>query len=191
MKETMAGILPSVLDFLKSIILSFKQEHFILSDCKVSFDSKVPFSEIDELNFCLLNNNQGYGHILIELSLEMIKNPYTLFYLGCLSLRTDKGVVIKIDRPSSFKEFVSENYSKVNKDGNLVLGIEYFFRSDDEKMKFMTCNSLCFDGYFALKRKKSAYGFVCRLDRNNANWCFAEGNTYRIYKYTNIQHLWH
>ncbi len=189
--EGIEGAWASIIEPFISFALSLRQEHLVLSNCKVLFDDKTLFSEIDELNSCLLNSNNSCGHMLLELTFETIKNPYSIFYLGCLSLRTDNGVVIKINKPSSLKEFISPNYTKVNKNGKMVIGVEYYFRTEKERNQFLTCHSLCLDGFFALKRKRNTYGFMCRMDKNGFNWSFAEGNTYRIYKHTNIQHLWH
>lgn len=190
MKEIL-GILLSLFDYLKFCILSLEQEHLVLSDCKISTEIKHPYSEIDELNFCLFNSNNDCGHLLIELVFEPIDRPYSQFYMGCLSLRTDNGLVIKINQPSSIKELVSKNYTKVNKFGQPVIGFEYFFRNEKEREIFYISQSVCFEGYLSLRKKNKSFGFVCKAIQKDACWHFTEGNTYRIYKRTNIRRLYH
>lgn len=179
------------LDIIISFILSAKRENLILSDCNVHLINKTPYSEIDELNFCPLNSNNGFGNVSFELVFEKLNVSYSIFYLGCLSLRTDNGFIRKLNRPDSFKEFVSKNCTKLNKNGKVVLGVEYFFQSEKEYQAFLTCSSISFDGFLALRNKYNTYGFVCRLYRKGNDFNFVEGNTSRIYKFTNIRNLWH
>lgn len=187
----MKEILSSLLDYLMFYVLSLKDEYLVLSDCKILTETKCPYSEIDELNFCLFNSNNDCGCLLIELVFEPIDKPYSKFYMGCLSLRTDNELVIKLNQPSSIKELVTKNYTKVNKLGQLVIGFEYFFRSEKEREIFYKSESICFEGYLSLRKKNKSYGFVCKAIQKDSCWQLTEGNTYRIYKRTNIRHLCH
>lgn len=163
----------------------------ILSGCKVKLNA-VPYSELDELTYYYLNNNDfGYGIIKIELNFEnTFINPYFDFYIQCVSIRADNKTICKIDKnPSSISN--KHNYTKLNKWNKLSLGVRYNFRSIDERDDILNCSSFCIEGFVALKNKTSVYGFMCHVQKIDNEWYLIDGNTYKPYKNVHINSLHH
>lgn len=178
---------------------SAQNNALILSGCKVTLVESKPYSELEEMNCCYLNSNDfACGSVAVELYFDNIlyKNPYVKFFVNCISIRTDKGVLCKLNvNPSPYEE----NYTKITKDGKLSIGIGYFFRTVEEKKALNSCNSFCIEGFVALKKKKNVFGFVCCVQKAPKNeqkptendWVLTDGNTYKIYKKANIYGLHH
>lgn len=168
-----------------------KTSALIISGCSVHInDENYIYSEFDELNFCSLNSNDyENGKISIEIEFEnTFEDPYFIFYAQCFTIRVSTGLVIKTNKCPYAK--MTNNYSKVNKNGKVVLGFEYYFKTDDEYNKILNCKVFCIEGFIAVNKKSNVYGFVCKTQKDN-EWIMQDGNTYRIYKYTNIDDLFH
>lgn len=174
-------------------ITTSESKSLILSGCRVVLPEMIVYSELDELNYYTLNNNDyGYGRTDIELNFENgFKNPYFKYYVQCVTIRADKKIICKINNNRLIQCFKYDYYTKITKEGKLALGISYYFKSEDERSLLMNCNSFCIEGFVALKRKTNVYGFMCRVDRVQDKWVISEGNTYRIYGRTNIKNLVH
>ena len=184
-------MLDSNITLLKTEIknIDVRNESLLLSGCNVKLHKNEEiYSEFDELNFSYLNSNDyGCWNMEIELCFENnFKNPYQEFYARCFTIRTDNGIRIKINGDNSDK-----TYSKVNKDNKFVIGIGYFFSSEEEKEKILNCKLLCLEGFVALQKKKNVYGIMCRLCKDNDLWEVMDANTYRISKGISILNLFH
>lgn len=166
----------------------------ILTGCIANLlPEKDVYSEFDHLNFYPLNcNDYDFGRVDIEFCFEnSFDNPYFEFYVKCFAIRTDTGVLRKIDINSTPKKFMTPNFSKVNMDNKLVMGISYYFESEKERIKVEKCKQFCIEGFIALKKKTNVYGVMCKIENLDNVWHMVSGNTYRIYKRTNIDDLWH
>jgi hypothetical protein len=169
--------------------VSVKNKALVLTGSSAFFstDNNV-YSELDDLNFSYLNSNDyGLGYIDIEFKFENnFDNPYFKFYTGCFSIRTDNGVTIKMN---GFPN--NENYSKINKDNKVVVGIHYYFKSEKEINYFKNCNMFCAEGFIAIDKKDNVYGIMCKLSKNEEKWDVIDSNTYKIYEHQKIGGLVH
>lgn len=168
---------------------SVKNKALVLTGSSAVFYSNNDvYSELDDLNFSYLNNNDyGMGYMDIEFKFENnFDDPYFKFYTGCFSIRTDNGVTIKLN---GFPN--RENYSKINKDNKVVVGIHYYFSSEEEINNFKNCNMFCAEGFIAINKKENVYGVMCKLSKNKEKWCVIDSNTYKIYEHQNICNLFH
>ncbi|MEA5056121.1 hypothetical protein SDC9_150204 [bioreactor metagenome] len=165
-------------------------ESLILSGCRVGVPEDQTYSELDELNYYALNNNDfEWGSVNIEICCENnFLNPYSDFYISCVSIRADSKILCKISRNTSIKQ---RNYAKVTKEGKIAFGISYYFTSMAERNLLLHCHTFCIEGFVAFKKKTNVYGFMCRVGQSDGEWIMEEGNTYRIYYNQNIDHLCH
>lgn len=171
--------------------LEVKNNALVLSGCNsnISTDKKI-YSELDELNFICLNSNNGYGYIEIELCFDNnLKNPYIPVFGRCFTIRTNNGVLIKLNGP--LYDRVERYFSKVSRENKFVIGICYFFSSEEEKESIIKCNYFCIEGFIALRKKRQVYGVMCRLNRIENDWKMIDANTSRISKYNHINSLYH
>lgn len=170
-----------------------QNKSLILSGCRMTFPEGQEYSEFDELAYYALNNNDyEYGRVDIEISCENnLRDPYSRFYISCIAIRADSKVLCKINQNSTPQILLLPNYTKVTSNGKMAFGISYYFRSELERTLLLNCKSFCIEGFVAFKKKDNGYGFMCRVERPNEQWVMREGNTYRIYRSVNIEHLQH
>lgn len=144
------------------------------------------WSDFDDLSYNRLNmNDRGFGVLDIEISFSGYKQKaYPDVYTKCFVLRTDNNLVIK-----PLKTTNGKSISKINMRGELVVGLRYYFRSEEEIEKLKNCMDLSFEAFLALGSMKNTYAFMCQLVKTNATWEMKEGNTYRLRKYDNIKSL--
>ena len=173
--------------------VSDKGNVMVISGCRVGLDRQLPYSEFEELTYYNLNmNDYGCGRTDIEISFEnSLKNPYVDFWIQCVSIRTDNEVLFKINNNSFVEKLKIKHYTKVTKEGKVAFGAGYYFRNEEEREQLLQCSSFCFEGFVALGKKTNVYGFMCKVDRTENGWVLSEGNTYRIYKHSNIKWLFH
>lgn len=69
--------------------------------------------------------------------------------------------------------------SKINENGELVIGFRYFFGDIKDIRKIQSCNSILIESFIALEKKKNVYGIMCQLKRENENWCIDMAYTYK------------
>ena len=159
-------------------------ERLILHSCKAIL-SESTYSELDELSFENINHNDyGFGCIEYEFSfIENFRKPYMSFYISCFLFRMDTlKYPIKINCPKpigKLKYLMPNTYTKVNKNGNLSLGIRYYFRTIEERTAFLECNELCIEGFIALGKQTNTYNLMCRLSQQNEKWDIIDAYTYR------------
>lgn len=173
--------------------LQYGRDVLALTGCKVVHQDNDLYSEIDELNFYRLNSNDyECGRIDIELSFDgTTKKPYSNFKARCISIRSDHGANIKINGLTPLHKISPKSYTKVSKEGKLVLGLSYYFSNEDECEKILNCTSFCIEGFFSLGCDYNVYSFSCITKKINDNWCLDVGNVSRIYHLTNINNLLH
>lgn len=164
-------------------------EVLILSGCKTAVAENKIYSEFEELNCCFLNaNDYNCGNMIIHLFFDYaFKNPYLRFYVNCISIRTNDGILCKVDGVSLH----DENFTKITKEGKLSICIGYFFRSEREYAKIINCKSFCVEGFAAFGKKNNVFAFMCSIEQNENGWMLSDGNTYKIYKKVNISKLRH
>lgn len=168
----------------------------VINSCKAIVHDKI-YSELEELNFANINsNNYDYGYIEYEFGFnEKFENPYKTFYISLFAIRGNLlGYPIKINpqHPSTTpKRRLNKNYSKVNKDGNMSLGVRYFFRSLKEREALIDGDEVLIEGCIALDTRKNNYDIMCRIIKDGDEWILDEANTYRTHKNIDIYNLWH
>lgn len=168
----------------------------VINSCKAIVHDKI-YSELEELNFANINsNNYDYGYIEYEFGFnEKFENPYKTFYISLFAIRGNLlGYPIKINpqRPSTTpKRRLNKNYSKVNKDGNMSLGVRYFFRSLKERETLIDGDEVLIEGCIALDTRKNNYDIMCRIIKDGDEWILDEANTYRTHKKMDLYRLWH
>jgi hypothetical protein len=184
-----------MLDF--NINLEFKPELGTLSHSKVDslaisscaihlFSDDRIWSSFDEDSYNYLNNN-NYGLGVIDFEIGLVGYTgvaYPKVYTKCFELRTDNNLRIK---PKKIRNDTSE--SKINKRGEVVIGLRYFFKDEKEIEDFENCNRLMFEAFFALEKPKNTYAFMCQLYKTEHGWEAEYANTYRRSLKENIKWL--
>lgn len=165
----------------------------IISGCSVILPEQQEYSELDELNYYDLNNNDyGFGRADIQIFCENNGSiPYQRFFVSCVSIRADNQTLCKINRNIAGHKFSLQSYTKATKEGKMAFGISYFFHSMDERILLLKCKSFSIEGFIALQKKSNVYGFMCRVDQSDGQWIMKEGNTYRHYRNKSINSFFH
>lgn len=174
-----------------------KSERLILDSCKAIIYDKT-YSELDELSFANLNHNDyGFGYIEYEFGFkESFSNPYMKFYVACFTLRMNLlGYPIKLNiigrQKGEPKCLYPNNYTKVNKYGNMALGIRFFFRSEEERNAILNSEEICIEGNISLDSKRNVYDIMCRIVKTESNWEIEDAYTYRSHPKSYIYSLIH
>lgn len=165
-----------------------ESQALILKGCNIyAFSAGRIFSEFDELNFDSLNSNDyGFGTLELEFILSggIDRDAYPDFYTKCIVMRTDPKYFIK---PMKTRD--KANCSKVNQDGDLVIGIRYYFRDEKEIQEIQNCTSFLIEGFIALGTPKNVYGIMCQLEKECDAWRISSSYTYKPKYAKNIKHL--
>ena len=165
-----------------------KIDEIVISSCSIHyFENNRLWSCFDELSYnCLNHNNYGLGVIDFEIGFTGYKGKsYPKVYTKCFRLLTDEKTLIK---PMKYTNEYS--LSKINQKGELVVGIRYYFRTEEEVNKLLNCSQLLFESFVALGKKTNTYAFACQMHKdNNNNWICSYANTYRMRKKDNIKYL--
>lgn len=174
-----------------------RTERLILDSCKAIIYDKT-YSELDELSFANLNNNDyDFGYIEYEFGFkESFSNPYMRFYIACFALRMNLlGYPIKLNiigHPKGEPKFLyPSNYTKVNKYGNMALGIRFFFRNEEERNAILNSGEICIEGNISLGSKRNVYDIMCRIVKKEDRWEIEDAYTYRTHPKTYIYSLIH
>ncbi|WP_410496588.1 hypothetical protein QTL86_04140 [Cellulosilyticum sp. ST5] len=152
-----------------------RQNCLVLRECKAKlFNSDNPYSELDESTFSLLNyNDYGYGWMNIEFCFDMVEMyAYAPFYAGCFAIRTNNGITSKLNGHPK-----SKCASKINCNNQIVVGITYYFRDEEERTKILSASKIAIEGNIAFKKKKPVYGVLCFLAKKEDGWHMEESNT--------------
>lgn len=166
---------------------SATEKALLLRACNIYIcnDNRI-YSELEEQTFDALNDNEGYGVLDIEFIFanNVVKKEYPKFYTKCFVLRTDTGVRIK---PMKCTNIPSA--SKINQNGELVVGISYYFRSEKEIEQILVCNSLLVEGFIALGSPRNVFGVMCQLKKGKKKWKITSAYTYKPKYARNIKYL--
>ncbi len=162
-----------------------KIDELVISSCAVHYfsDNRL-WSSFDELSYnCLNYNNYGLGVIDFEIGFTGYKgSAYPKVYTKCFRLFTDNEKLIK---PMKYTNEYS--LSKINQKGELVIGIRYYFRTEEEVNKLLNCSQILFESFLALGKKTNTYAFACQMQKDDDNsWKCTYANTYRMRKKDNI-----
>lgn len=159
----------------------------LLRACKIYLfgDDRI-YSEFEEQAFDALNGNRGFGALDIEFVFEnnIIKKAYPQFYTKCFVMRTDTGDIIK---PMKYSNASSE--SKVNSQGELVVGIRYYFTDEMQIQQIMECKEILVEGFIALGKPTNVFGVMCQLHKGKKNWKIFSAYTYKPSNAKNIKRL--
>jgi len=140
-----------------------KNKTLILCGCETRITPCIDvYSELDELNYYTLNNND-YGLSRLDIQLDFQNNfedPYFNFYVQCVSLRTNKGLLRKINYNPFHKALRQNYYSKITKEGYMAIGISFYFEDSEQIQKLLNCDMFCMEGFIALKKKSNMYGVM-------------------------------
>lgn len=150
------------------------------------FSKERVYSQLNELTFDILNYNNGLGTLDVEFVFDnkVVPKRYPVFYTKCFVIRTDTGVLIK-----PMKRMNKPAYSKVDQDGNLVVGIRYCFKCNEEIEKILQCNNILVEGFIALEKPKNVFGIMCQMKKIVNSWEIAEAYTYKHRYAKNIKYL--
>lgn len=164
-----------------------KKNALLIRACKVCLFSKERvYSQLNELTFDILNYNNGLGTLDVEFVFDnkVVPKRYPVFYTKCFVIRTDTGVLIK-----PMKRMNKPAYSKVDQDGNVVVGIRYYFNCEEEIEKIMQCNKILVEGFIALENPKNVFGVMCQMKKIVNSWEITEAYTYKHRYAKNIKYL--
>lgn len=165
------------------------EKALIMKSCRIYvFSQGRIYSEFDEMSYSYLNNNDyGYGALQIELVFlnGITSNPYPDFYTKCIVIRSDNGLVIKPMKMSN-----EPSFSKVDEAGNLIVGISYYFRSEEEVDEIINSTSILVEGFISLEKHKNVYGVMCQVSKKESSvWEINSAYTYKPKYARNIRNL--
>lgn len=159
----------------------------LLRACRIYiFSNNRIYSEFEEQTFSALNENYGFGVLDIEFVIKnnIVKESYPQFYTKCFVIRNDKRELIK---PMKYSNQPAE--SKINQNGELVVGIRYYFRDEKEIEKITKCNDLLIEGFLAFEKTENVYGIMCQLHKGKKKWKITSEYTYKPKYAKNIKYL--
>lgn len=166
-----------------------KEQGLVLKSCNVCVygenSADHMYSQLDELTFEDLNRNDygcGYMEICFGFLGQVVEKPYPVFFANCFAIRTDTDCMIK---PKNSR--TGECQSKINHNGETVVGVRYFFKDAKEIERFCACNELLAEGLIALDTPKNVFGLMCRLKKEEDKWALFESYTYQCKHIKNIK----
>ena len=150
------------------------------------YDENQVYSEFEEQTFDALNLNEGFGSLNIEFTLDknIVNQGYPQFYTKCFVIRTDTGLRIK-----PMKSRNDPNSSKINQNGELIIGICYYFKNEEEVKEIIKSKKILVEGFIALENVTNVFGIMCQLQKSDPNWEIATAYTYKPCYAKNIKHL--
>lgn len=165
-----------------------KIDELVISSCSIHYfsDNRL-WSAFEDLSYNNLTpNDYGLGVLDFEIGFTGYKGTaYPKVYTKCFRLLTDRKTLIK---PMKFSNEFS--LSKINQNGELVVGIRYYFQTEKELNELHDCQQILIESFFALGMKTNTYGFACQMHKsNNGEWNCSYANTYRIKRKKNIKFL--
>ena len=159
----------------------------LIRTCKFYvFSSERIYSELEEMTFDVLNTNTGYGALDVEFIFvnDIVQKSYPQFYTKCFVIRTDTGAIVK---PMKTRNYPA--YSKINQNGELVIGIRYYFKDKREIAQIMQCKSILIEGFIALGKPTNVFGIMCQLVNEENGWKISSAYTYKPTYAKNIKNL--
>lgn len=173
------AILPNKTESVHKVLMIRACRIYVFNDERI-------YSEFDEQIFDALNDNVGCGMIDIEFVFEnnIVRKAYPKFYTKCFVMRTDTRTIIK---PMKFSN--EPAYSKINQNGELVVGIRHYFRNEEQVEKILNCNNLLVEGFIAFEKPTNVYGVMCQLHKGKKKWKITSAYTYKPRDARNIKYL--
>lgn len=159
----------------------------LIKECKLYIcDVDRIYSELEEQTFSVQNSNDGIGMLDVEFILDnsITDNKYPQFYTKCFVIRTNNGLKIK---PMKFRNDPAS--SKVNQNGDLIIGIRYYFRDKSDIGKLMSCENVLIEGFIAFDKVNNVYGVTCQLQKIGDKWEITTAYTYKPKYAKNIKNL--
>ncbi|MCH5280929.1 MAG: hypothetical protein J1E61_05620 [Lachnospiraceae bacterium] len=159
----------------------------LLRACKVYiFENGRIYSGLEEETFDNLNRDVGYGALDIEFVFanNILKKSYPLFYTKCFYIRTDTKAHIKPMKMTCFP-----CNSKVNQNGELVIGVRYYFMNDEEIEQIINCKDFLVEGFIAIEKPRNVFGVMCQLKKEEDRWEITSAYTYKPKSADNIKYL--
>ena len=164
------------------------QNSIILSGCFLTTDETKPYSELEEISYCLLNaNNYGLGRLDMEFRFDGAqKYNYKEFKINCVAIRDSEHIIYKQPPMKAPK-----GYTKITKDGKCAVGIMYYFQRKEHIDKLLNGNDFIIEFALSLGCSRNTYQVLCRFVKENNEWSLKEGNTYRLHKIKHIDNFIH
>lgn len=163
-------------------------KQLLLIGCNVyGYNKYRVYSEMDEATINMLNRNDySSGTLEIELVIKngVTKEMYPDYYTKCIVIRTDTGLLIK---PMKFSN--NRVCSKIDHEGNLIVSVGYYFRSEEQLNAIKECKLMLVEGFIALHSPKNVYGIKCQIRKDKNDWVFDHSHTYKPKHAKNIKHL--
>lgn len=165
-----------------------KIDALVITSCSIHMvpnDDRM-YSDLEDLTYNALNGAKtDLGFIDIEVGFAgYTGKPYPMVYTKCFALRTDNYQLIK---PMKMVNDPSE--SKINRRGETVIGVRYYFRTEKEIENLLQCNRILFEFFFSLEKPTNTYGAMCQLQKQGSEWRAEYANTYRPHYAKNIENL--
>ncbi len=160
----------------------------ILRACNFyAFGKNEICSELEILCFDELNQNNGFGAMDIEFVFKrnVVDEAYPKFYTKCFVLRTDTGKFIKPMKRTNYP-----NCSKINQNGELVVGVRYFFHDEHDIDKIKKCNEMLIEMFIALGKQTNVFALKCDLVKTKDNWEITSAYTCKPMYAKNIKYLY-
>ena len=144
------------------------------------------YSDFEAQTFNVMNYSADrFAFLDVEIGLTGYSGkPYPKLYTKCFTLFSDNYELIK---PMKMNDNTSE--TKINQRGETVIGMRYYFRSEEEMLKLIQCKKLLLECFFALDKPHNTYGLMCQLEKADGNWAIKYANTYKPGYARNIKHL--
>lgn len=165
-----------------------KSNALILRACNFSvFGKNKIWSEVEMLCFDVLNHNNNFGMMDIEFVFQnnVVEEAYPEFYTKCFVLRTDTGKFIKPMKRSNYP-----NCSKINQNGELVVGVRYFFHDEHDIDKIKKCNEMLIEMFVALGKQTNVFALKCDLVKTKDNWEITSAYTCKPKYARNVKRLY-
>lgn len=177
---SLEATVPTKVDIRSNALLLKACNIYIFSENKI-------YSEIDEMAYDSLNSNDfGCGALDIEFIFTngVTQEAYPDFYTKCFVIRTNTDFRIK---PMKINN--SKCISKLTQNGDLVIGIRYYFHDRKEIEQIQNCSSFLVEGFIALQKPHNVFGLMCQLYKNDTLWKLTNAYTYKPKYAKNIKGL--
>lgn len=167
-----------------------KSNALVLSGCVANLHQKAEhaiYSELEQWSHVLLNSNDYDKSIQIDFCFcNNYHNMYQKFWARCFSIRTDNGVLYKING----KRTRWNTVTKVNREGEMVLGIKIYLE-EGVYNALMEANVILVEGFVALKHKYNTYGIATQLLKRDNKFEVLFADTYKYKRFDNINNFYH
>ena len=164
-----------------------------MTGCTISLEDDFPMSEFEETSFYLLNTNDGFGRIDIEVRFENSPEiTYKDYLIRTVAIRNERSVMFK---KTKGVEKRNKCRSKVTKEGESAIGISCYFSSNEHREDFLNSEKILIEFCVAFRKRfgyfLGVYDVCCSFKKVNNEWVLEKANTYRNHKFSSIKSLVH